>query len=127
MVVAGASFGGLVLATSLKGRVALIEKAEVGDGQTSSELHCSICVKDSGGPYDHDLSQRLRGLAKAAGIDLKVDTYPFYSSDATAAWNAGGDFAAALIGPGVDASHAYERTHQDALVATAALMLAYLA
>jgi len=35
-VVAGASFGGLVLATSLKGRVALVEKGEVGEGQTSA-------------------------------------------------------------------------------------------
>ena len=35
-VIAGGSFGGLVLATSLKGRVALIEKGEVGDGQTSA-------------------------------------------------------------------------------------------
>lgn len=106
--------------------VVAIDMAAVGDGQTSSELHCSICVKDSGGPYDHDLSQRLRGLAKAAGIDLKVDTYPFYSSDATAAWNAGGDFAAALIGPGVDASHAFERTHTRAIEDTAKLLLEYI-
>ena len=106
--------------------VVAIDMAAVGDGQTSSELHCSICVKDSGGPYDHDLSQRLRGLAKAAGIDLKVDTYPFYSSDATAAWSAGGDFAAALIGPGVDASHAFERTHTRAIEDTAKLLLEYI-
>jgi putative aminopeptidase FrvX len=31
-----------------------------------------------------------------------------------------------LIGPGVDASHAYERTHQDSLVATARLIVEYL-
>ena len=106
--------------------VVAIDMAAVGDGQTSSELHCSICVKDSGGPYDHDLSQRLRGLAKAAGIDLKVDIYPFYSSDATAAWIAGGNFKAALIGPGVDASHAYERTHTRAIEDTAKLLLEYM-
>ena len=36
VVIAGGSFAGLVLATSLQGRVALIEKGEVGDGQTSA-------------------------------------------------------------------------------------------
>jgi len=32
----------------------------------------------------------------------------------------------ALIGPGVDASHNYERTHMDALVATTQLVMTYL-
>jgi putative aminopeptidase FrvX len=32
----------------------------------------------------------------------------------------------ALIGPGVDASHNYERTHMDALVGTTLWVLAYL-
>jgi len=41
-------------------------------------------------------------------------------------WHAGADVAVALIGPGVDASHNYERTHTDALVATVNWTLAYL-
>lgn len=36
VVVAGASFAGLVVATSARGRVALVEKGEVGEGQTSA-------------------------------------------------------------------------------------------
>jgi putative aminopeptidase FrvX len=32
----------------------------------------------------------------------------------------------ALIGPGVDASHNYERTHQAALLATTQWIIAYL-
>ncbi len=103
-----------------------VDMAAVGEGQTSSEHHVTLCVADSGGPYDHDLGNRLRGAARAAGIELRVDLYPYYSSDGTAAWHAGGDYPVALIGPGVDASHAYERTHSDALAATAALMLAYI-
>ena len=47
-------------------------------------------------------------------------------SDGSAAWRAGGDYPVALIGPGVEASHAYERTHLDALRDTAALILAYV-
>jgi putative aminopeptidase FrvX len=103
-----------------------VDMAAVGEGQTSSEHHVTLCVADSGGPYDHELGNRLRGAARAAGVELRVDLYPYYSSDGTAAWQAGGDYPVALIGPGVDASHAYERTHTDALRATAALMLTYI-
>ena len=102
-----------------------VDMAAVGDGQTSSEHAVTLCVADGGGPYDHALGNRLRGTAARAGIDLRVDIYPFYSSDGTAAWQAGGDYPVALVGPGVDASHAYERTHTDALAATTALLLAY--
>ncbi|WP_034385700.1 M42 family metallopeptidase [Deinococcus sp. YIM 77859] len=103
-----------------------VDMAAVGEGQTSSEHHVTLCVTDSGGPYDHALGQRLREAARRAGLDLKIDLYPYYASDGTAAWRAGGDYPVALIGPGVDASHAYERTHLDALRATAELMLAHV-
>ena len=106
--------------------VVAVDMAAIGDGQTSSEMHCTLCVKDSSGPYDHSLSQHLRQVATRAGVDLKIDIYPFYSSDASAAWNAGLDAKCALIGPGVDASHAYERTHVNALLETSKLLLEYL-
>jgi putative aminopeptidase FrvX len=72
------------------------------------------------------MSQRLRKMAEVDQIPYKVDIYPHYGSDGEAFWNAGGDVAVALIGPGVDASHHYERTHQDALLATTRWILAYL-
>ncbi len=103
-----------------------VDMAAVGEGQASDEYHATLCVKDSGGPYHHGLSQRLRALAEANAIDYKVDIYPFYGSDGEAFWRAGGDVAVALIGPGVDASHNYERTHLDALTATTQWVLAYL-
>ncbi len=103
-----------------------VDMAAVGDGQTSDEFHATLCVKDSGGPYHHGLSNRLRELAEANSIAYKVDIYPFYGSDGEALWRAGGDVAVALIGPGVDASHNYERTHLDALIATTQWILAYL-
>jgi putative aminopeptidase FrvX len=103
-----------------------VDMAAVGPGQASDEFHASICVKDSGGPYHHGLSQKLRELAEANDIPYKVDIYPHYGSDGEAYWRAGGDVAAALIGPGVDASHNYERTHTEALVATTNWILAYL-
>jgi putative aminopeptidase FrvX len=103
-----------------------VDMAVVGPGQASDEFHVTICLKDSGGPYHEVLSNRLRGLAAGAGIPTRVDTYPHYGSDGEAYWRAGADVAVALIGPGVDASHNYERTHREALEATTRLILAYL-
>jgi putative aminopeptidase FrvX len=103
-----------------------VDMAAVGVGQTSDEFHATLCVKDSGGPYHHGLSERLRGLAEEYGIPHKVDIYPYYGSDGEAFWRAGGDVAVALIGPGVDASHNYERTHLEALAATTQWVIAYL-
>lgn len=103
-----------------------VDMAAVGEGQTSDEFHATLCVKDSGGPYHHGLNQKLRLLADQYAIPYKIDTYPYYGSDGEALWRAGGDLAVALIGPGVDASHNYERTHLEALVATTQWVLAYL-
>lgn len=103
-----------------------VDMAAVGDGQASDEFHTTLCVKDSGGPYHYGLSQKLRQLAEANNIPFKVDIYPYYGSDGEAFWRAGGDVAVALIGPGVDASHNYERTHTEALVATSQWLVAYL-
>ncbi len=103
-----------------------VDMAAVGEGQASDEFHATLCVKDSHGPYHADLCRRLRELAEAAGIPYKVDIYPHYGSDSEAYWRAGGAGRIALIGPGVDASHNYERTHLDALVATAQWVVEYL-
>jgi putative aminopeptidase FrvX len=103
-----------------------VDMAAVGAGQTSDEFHATLCVKDSGGPYHHGLSQKLCQLADRHAIPYKVDIYPHYRSDGEAFWRAGGDVAVALIGPGVDASHNYERTHLDALLATTRWVCAYL-
>ena len=102
-----------------------IDMAAVGTGQASREDAVTLCVKDSSGPYDARMNRALRDLADREGIELVTDVYPHYASDASAAWRAGGDWRAALIGPGVDASHAYERTHERALDATARLTLAW--
>jgi putative aminopeptidase FrvX len=104
----------------------VVDMAVVGQGQTSDEFHATLCVKDGGGPYDPALSARLRGLAEEHNIPHQVDVYPNYASDGTALWRSGADLRVALIGPGVDASHNYERTHTEALLATTRWTLAYL-
>ncbi|MCI0521630.1 MAG: M42 family metallopeptidase [Chloroflexi bacterium] len=104
----------------------VVDMAAVGEGQASDEFHATLCLKDSGGPYHQGLSERLRRIAEEQGIDYLVDIYPYYGSDGGAALRAGSDIQVALIGPGVDASHNYERTHLDALLATARWIAAYL-
>lgn len=100
--------------------------AAPGEGQTSSEHAVTICAKDSSGPYDLQFRNRLTGLAKDHKIDYKIDIYPFYGSDASAALRAGWEIIHGLIGPGVDASHSYERLHEDSLKATVDLGVAYI-
>ncbi|HUF39778.1 MAG TPA: M42 family metallopeptidase [Anaerolineales bacterium] len=103
-----------------------VDMAAVGEGQTSGEFHASLCVKDSGGPYHFDLNEKLRRLADEHDIPHRIDIYPHYGSDGEAYWRAGADVAVSLVGPGVDASHNYERTHTEALEATTRWLVAYL-
>ncbi len=103
-----------------------VDMAAVGQGQASDEFHASLCVKDSGGPYHFGLNEKLRRLADEHDIPHRIDIYPNYGSDGEAYWRAGADVAVSLIGPGVDASHNYERTHTEALEATTRWLVAYL-
>ncbi|MBC1789780.1 M42 family metallopeptidase [Listeria seeligeri] len=103
-----------------------VDMGALGDGQTSDEYTVSICAKDGSGPYHLGLRKHLVEVAKKNNIDYKLDIYPYYASDASAAINAGNDIVHGLIGPGVDASHAYERTHRDSLYHTEKLVYAYL-
>lgn len=102
-----------------------VDMGAPGPGQNSSEYSVCICAKDSSGPYDYDLRKSLIETCKEHNIDYKIDIYPFYGSDASAALGAGWDVKAGLIGPGVFASHAYERTHMDALLTTLDLVIQY--
>jgi putative aminopeptidase FrvX len=103
-----------------------VDMAVVAPGQQTDEFSVGICAKDSRGPYHLEMRRRLEELAKRAGARYRTDIYPYYGSDGEAYWRAGGDVRVALIGPGVDASHHYERTHREALENTARLIVEYL-
>lgn len=103
-----------------------IDMAALGEGQSSDEFSVTICAKDSSGPYDYDLKQRLVKLAENDNINYKIDIYPYYGSDGSAALKAGNDIRVALIGPGVHASHSFERTHIESIENTIKLGIAYL-
>jgi len=103
-----------------------IDMGTPGTGQNTDEYSVSICAKDSTGPYDYRMKNKLVDLAKKNGIDYRVDLYPRYGSDASAALRAGMCLRTGLIGPGIFASHSYERTHIDSIRCTAELLLAYI-
>lgn len=103
-----------------------VDMGAMGDDQQTDEYTVSICVKDGSGPYHYDFRQHLVGLANQAGIPYKLDIYPYYGSDASAAMRSGADVKHALLGAGIESSHAYERTHLDSVQATEDLVDAYL-
>lgn len=103
-----------------------VDMGALGDGQTSDEYTVSICAKDSSGPYHYGFRKHLICLAKEKSIDYRVDIYPHYGSDASAALSAGVDVKHALFGAGIESSHAYERTHQSSIDQTEKLLQAYL-
>lgn len=103
-----------------------VDMGAIGDGQSTDEYTVSICVKDASGPYHYQLRKHLAGLAERYGIDYQLDIYPYYGSDASAAIRSGHDIVHGLIGPGIDASHAFERTHELSLLNTAKLLHRYV-
>lgn len=103
-----------------------VDMGAIGDGQSSDEFTVSICAKDSSGPYHYGLMRHLTALCEKENVPFKLDIYPFYGSDASAAIRAGFDVKHALFGPGIESSHALERTHVDSLRATAQLLYAYV-
>lgn len=98
----------------------------VGAGLNCKETQVSICSKDSSGPYNYDVVNDLVNAGKKAGVDYALDIYPFYGSDVDVSLKAGFDIRHGLIGPGVYASHGYERSHVDGLVNTYRLLAEYL-
>ncbi len=104
----------------------VIDMGVVGSNVEGVEEACSICAKDSSGPYDYTFRKTLVELARKHNIAHRVDVYPFYGSDGSAAWRAGQQFRVALIGMGVAASHGVERTHKKGIEATVDLCMAYL-
>ncbi|UII57778.1 M42 family metallopeptidase [Cytobacillus spongiae] len=103
-----------------------VDMGAMGDGQQTDEYTVSICVKDASGPYHYELRKNLVALAEENGISYQLDIYPYYGSDASAAIRSGHDIVHGLIGPGIDSSHAFERTHEKSIENTTKLLYHYL-
>ena len=107
------------------------EMISVDMGCVGADLGCtermvSICAKDSGGPYNYDLVTELSNIAKEEQLNYAIDVYPHYGSDVEATLHAGYDIRHGLIGPGVYASHNYERSHLDGVKNTFLLLTTYI-
>ena len=98
----------------------------VGDGLQCTERQCSICAKDSSGPYNYDVVGKLISAAKRMNASYAVDIYPHYGSDVDGTLKAGADIRHGLIGAGIFASHGYERGHIDGVYNTLLVLLGYL-
>jgi len=98
----------------------------VGDGLQCTERECSICAKDSGGPYSYEVVGKLIAAAKTEGAKYAVDVYPYYGSDVEATLRSGVDIRHGLIGAGVYASHGYERSHIEGVYNTLLVLKGYL-
>ncbi|WP_312814098.1 M42 family metallopeptidase [Sedimentibacter sp.] len=103
-----------------------IDMGCIGLDLSCTEQDVSICAKDSSGPYDYDITNKLIELSKKHNLNYAVDIYPMYGSDVSASLKGGNDIKGALIGPGVHGSHGMERTHIDGIVNTIKLIYAYL-
>ena len=107
------------------------EMISVDMGCVGADLGCterkvSICAKDSGGPYNYELVTTLSEIAKSNNLDYAIDVYPHYGSDVEATLHSGYDIRHGLIGPGVYASHNYERSHIEGVKNTYLLLENYI-
>ena len=107
-------------------KMLVVDMGAVGHDLSCTEEKVSICVKDSSGPYDRQMVDALLATAKEQGLDYSLDVYPHYGSDGSAALKGGANIRAALIGPGVHASHHTERTHRKGLDNAYRLLVASL-
>jgi peptidase M42 family hydrolase len=103
-----------------------VDNATNAPGQNSSERGVTIAMMDSAGPFDWHLTRHLLALCRAHGIAHSRDVYRHYRSDAASALEAGNDIRTALVCFACDASHGWERTHEDSLVALAQLLAAQM-
>ena len=118
--------GGSMIPGDVKDFLA-VDIACIGPEQTSSEKKVSVFCQDSRFPYNIDMVKELEEAGQRSGADYVPDIFtPHYGTDADPALTAGYDIRHGAIGPGVRASHGYERTHLDAIKNTYALLAEYV-
>lgn len=102
-----------------------VDNGTMAPGQSTSEYGVTIAMADSTGPFDYHLTHHLIHLCQDNDILHERDVFRYYRCDSASALDAGNDIRTALIAFAVDASHGYERTTRQSLVAVAQLLIAY--
>lgn len=118
-------YGGAVVPAEVSEYIA-IDIGLVSPEHIATEHDISICAKDAMTVYDRSLVTKLINIAKENDLSYQVDTYVGAATDAFHAIRAGNDLKIAALGPYSYAAHSMERTHMDALVGTAKLLLGYI-
>ena len=77
------------------------------------------CIGQTGQIY-------AEGVEAETGVAYAVDIFTNYGSDADATLSAGYEVRHGLIGPGVFASHGYERSHKKGVLSTLKLLDAFV-
>ncbi|MGL4533457.1 MAG: hypothetical protein ACRCUA_00130 [Fusobacteriaceae bacterium] len=90
------------------------------------EKKVAITVKDFKTIYDVNIRKEMINICENSGIQYTTDVYNRYGSDASGAVLQMADVRIACIGPNIDASHHYERTHVDGIQETMRLLAFYL-
>ncbi len=103
-----------------------IDNGTSAPGQNSREKGVTIAMADSQGPFDYHLTQKLIDLCNEFDVPFQRDVFRHYRSDSASAIEAGNDIRTALITFGIDASHGYERIHEQALECVAKLAALYV-
>lgn len=103
-----------------------VDNATPAKGQNSREFGVTIAMMDSSGPFDYHLTHKLIDLCHRHDIPHQRDIFRYYRCDSASAVEAGNDIRTALVSFGVDSSHGYERTHVDALLSVAKLLIHYM-
>lgn len=102
-----------------------VDNSTVAPGQNSIEKGVTVAMKDSSGPFDYHLTQKILNICHEHKIFHSRDVFRYYRCDAASAIEAGNDIRTALVCFGCDASHGYERTHEDSLMEMAKLLALY--
>lgn len=103
-----------------------VDNGTIAPGQNTAEYGVTIAIQDETGPFDYHLVRKLIAVCQEHGIPYARDVFRYYRSDAAAALTAGNDLRTALVCFALDASHGYERTHMESLIALAELLSAYM-
>lgn len=106
--------------------VLAVDIGTVGGTRLSNEKSVTIIAKDGRVPYPYEFRRKLEDICEYNQIPYVTDVLIRYASDASVAVCQGADWDFACIGPGVDATHHYERTHMDAHRATMNLVYRFI-
>ena len=103
-----------------------VDNGTIAPGQNTSEFGVTIAAMDSSGPFDYHLVKFLIEICRKNEIPFSRDVFNYYRSDAASALEAGNDVRTCLVCFGLDASHGYERVHEDSLRHLGRLLTAYM-